>query len=114
MAQELHLRNAATFGDAHSERVRALPGCERFRTGISLRVPAKKSCELSKSSSSKDRLIFFVSFPYFGRSGSITSLGPKSESVELLNFGRLGVDVPGRGAAMSREDKDDIGEILVH
>ena len=114
MAQELHLQNAATFGDAHSKRVLALPGRERFRTGISLRVPAKKSSELSKSGPWEDRFILFVSFPYLGKSGSITSLGPESESVELLDFKRLGAEVPDRSAAVSREGKDDIGEILVH
>ena len=114
MAQELHLQNAATFGDAHSKRVLSLPGRERFRTGISLRVPAKKPLELSKSGLSEDRFILFVSFPYFGKSGSITSLGPESESVQLLDFKRLGAEVPDHSARMSREDKDDIGEILVH
>ncbi|PUU79595.1 hypothetical protein B9Z19DRAFT_1081323 [Tuber borchii] len=114
MAQELHLQNAATFGDAHSKRVLALPGRERFRTGISLRVPAKKSSELSKSGSCEDRSIFFVSFPYFGKSGSITSPDPKNESVELLDFNRLGVDVPDRSAAVGPKGKGDIGEILVH
>ena len=114
MAQELHLQNAATFGDAHSERVSALPGRDRFRTGISLRVPAKKSSELPGSGSWEDRIILFVSFPYFGKPSSITSLGPGSESVGLLDFPRLGVDVPDRSATMSPRDKDDIGEILVH
>ena len=114
MAQELHLQNAATFGDAHSKKVLALPGRERFRTGISLRVPAKKSSELSKSGPWEDRFILFISFPYFGGSGGITSLGPESESVELLDFKRLGADVSGHSAAVSGEDKDDVGEILVH
>jgi len=83
MAQELHLQNAATFGDAHSKRVLALPGRERFRTGISLQVSAKKLSELSKLGPWEDRFMLFVSLPYFGKSGSITSLGPESESGEL-------------------------------
>ena len=113
MAKELHLPNPAAFGDAHSKRVLTLPGRGRFRTGFSLRVP-KNLSELAKSGSSEDRITLFVSFPYFGKSSSRTQLGPGSESVELLDFKPLGVDVPGRSALVSEGDKDDLSEILVH
>ena len=108
MAKELHLPNAATFGEAHLERVLALPGHERFRTGISLRVPSKGPC------SPEDRIILFVSFPYFGKSSSSIQLGPERESVRLLDFKPLGVDVPDRRAVLSEEDRDDVGAMLVH
>ena len=114
MAKELRLPNPATFGDAHSKRVSTLPGRERFRTGFLLRVPSVNPSKLAKSGSSEDRITLFVSFPYFGKSGSSIPLGPESESVELLYFKRLGVDVPGRSAVVSEGDKDDLPEILVH
>ena len=114
MAKELHLPNPTTFGDAHSERAKVLPGRGRFRTGISLRVPSQKPSKLAKPGSSENRITFFVSFPYFGKSSSSAPLGPESESVQLLDFKRLGIDVPDRGAVVSEEDKDDIGGILVH
>ena len=41
-------------------------------------------------------------------------MGPESESVELLDFKHLGADVPNRISLVNVEDKDDIGEILVH
>jgi len=113
MAKELHLPNPATFGEAHSKRVLALPGRGRFRTGFLLWVPPKNPSELAKSGSSEDRITFFVSFPYFGKSGSSTPLGPESESVELLDFKNLGVDVPDRRAVVSRKGKD-VGGIIVH
>jgi len=80
----------------------------------------KKSPESPKS---EDRFILFVSFPYFGGSSEGVPLGPESESVKLLDFKRLGLDVPARRAPVSEEegddisaeeDRDDIGEILVH
>jgi len=114
MAKELHLPDAATFGDAHSKRVRALPGRERFGTGISLRVPSKKPSDLPKSSSPEDRITLFVSFPYFGRSSSSIPLGPEGESVRLLDFKRLGVCVPDGSTAVIGEEEGDIGGILIH
>ncbi|PUU79841.1 hypothetical protein B9Z19DRAFT_1063916 [Tuber borchii] len=114
MAKELQLQNANTFGDSHSKRVLALPGRGKFRTGISLRVPSKRPSELARPVSSEDRITLFVSFPYFGQFSGSSPLGPESESVELLDFKHLGVDAPDRSAVISREEKDDIGEILVH
>ena len=115
MAKELHLPNSATFGDAHSKRVLTLPGRERFRTGFSLRIPSKTPSELAKLGSSEDRITLFVSLPYFGKSsGSSILSGPESESVRLLDFKDLGVDVPGRSAAAPGEEKDHIAGILVH
>jgi len=113
MAKELHLPNPATFGDAHSKRVLTLPGRGRFRTGFSLRVPPKNSSALAKSGSSENRITLFVSFPYFGKSSGSIPLGPESESVELLNFKHLEVDLPDRSAVVSGED-NSLGEILVH
>jgi len=63
--------------------------------------------------SSEDRITLFVSFPYFGKSSSSVPLGPESESIELLDFKSLGVDVPDRRGVISPED-GDIGGILVH
>jgi len=100
--------------DAYSQRVRALPGLGRFRTGISLRAPSKKPSELAKSGSSEDRFILFVSFPYFGRSSEGTSSGSESESVGLLDFKRQGIDDLNLGAMASEEERDPIGEMLVH
>ena len=114
MAKELHLPNPTTFGDAHSKRVLTLPGCGRFRTGFSLRVPYKNSSELAKPGSSEDRITLFVSFPYFGKSSDSITLGQASESVKLLDFKRPGTDVPDPIPVMSEGDKDDIEEILVH
>ena len=113
MAKELHLPNPTTFGDAHSKRVLTFPGRGRFRTGFSLRVPTKNPSELAKSGSSEDRITLFVSFPYFGKSSSSIPLGPGSESVELLDFKRLEVDLPDRSAVVSGEN-NGLGEILVH
>jgi len=113
MAKELHLPNATTFGDAHSKRVLSLPGREKFRTGISLRVPSKKPLEPSKSGSLEDRTILFVSFPYFGESRKWVEFGHKRESVTLLEFKRLGVGVRGRRGAFGQEVSDDIGGISV-
>ncbi|KAG0638286.1 hypothetical protein HOY80DRAFT_923041 [Tuber brumale] len=104
----------AAFMDAHLLRVQALPGCERFRTGISLRVPFKKPPELSRSDLPEDISTLFISVPYLGKYTSRIQLGPESESVRLLDFGRLGADVPYRGVGASEEEGDDIGEILVH
>jgi len=113
VAKVLHLRNPATFGEAHSKRVQALPGRGRFRTGFSLRVPPKNQSGLANPGPSEDRITLFVSFPYSGKASSSIPLGPESESVELLDFRSLGVDVPDRRAVANPEDKD-IGGILVH
>ena len=107
--------------DAHLQRVRQLPGHGRFRTGISLRAPFKEpsklpksgSRELSKLGPSEDRFILFVSFPYFGESSQEIALGPQSETVRLIDFGSLGIDVPDRGA-VAKGEGDDIRGILVH
>ncbi|PUU82961.1 hypothetical protein B9Z19DRAFT_1061393 [Tuber borchii] len=114
MAKELHLPNPAAFSDAHSKRVLTLPGFGRFRTGFSLRAPSKNPSELAKPGSSEDRITLFVSFPYFGKSSSSIPLGPESESVQLLDFKHLGVEVPDRSTVVSERDKDTLGEILVH
>ena len=113
MAKDLHLPNPSTFGDAHSNRVLALPGRERFRTGISLRAPSKKPSELARPGSPEEKITLFVSFPYFGKSSGSIQLGPESESVRLLDFKRLEIDVPDRSAVLTREE-DDIAEVLVH
>ena len=97
--------------DTYSQRVRALPGCERFRTGISLRAPLGEPSELSGLGSSEDRFILFVSFPYFGESSGEVTLGPESESVKLLDFKRLGVSVPSHMVGV--EERDDIREIAM-
>jgi len=94
MAKVLHLPNPATFGEAHSRRVLALPGRGRFRTGFSLRVPPKNQSQLAKPSPSEDRITLFVSFPYFGKSNNSIPMGPESESVELLHFKRMETDIP--------------------
>ena len=115
MAKELHLPSPVTFCDAHSKRVLTLPGRGRFRTGFSLRIPSNKPSEFAKPGSSEARITLFVSLPYFGKSsGSSILSGPESESVRLLDFKDLGVDVPGRSAAAPGEDKDHIAGILVH
>jgi len=113
MAKVLHLPNPATFGEAHSKRVLALPGRGNFRTGFSLRVPPGNHSEFSKPGLSADRITLFVSFPYFGQAGSSIPLGPESESVKLLDFKRLEVDVPDRRAVVNPED-EAIADILVH
>ena len=107
-------------------RVRKLPGHGRFRTGISLRAPLGKPSESSQPSSSEARFILFVSFPYFGGSSEGIALDSESESVNLLDFKGLGVDVPahrapagggGRGSVReisAEEEGDSIGKILVH
>jgi len=114
MAKVLHLPNPATFGEAHSKRVLALPGRGNFRTGFSLRVPPGNHSEFSKPGLSADRITLFVSFPYFGQASSSIPLGPGSESLKLLDFKRLGAGVPHHSAVMSREDPAANGEILVH
>ncbi|PUU82948.1 hypothetical protein B9Z19DRAFT_253989 [Tuber borchii] len=113
IAEKLGLTNPTTFKDAHSERVGALSGRGCFRTGLFLRAPFKKPAELSKSGSSKDRITLYVSLPYFGKSSRGIQLGPESESVELLDFKRLEVDLPHR-RALVREEIDDVGEVIVH
>ncbi|PUU82950.1 hypothetical protein B9Z19DRAFT_1190011 [Tuber borchii] len=146
MAEKLGLKkkDEAAFMGGYLKRVRDLPGREGFRTGISLRASFKKPSDSSKSGlpespksgssrvsrpgSSEDRFILFVSFPYFGRSSEKITLGPTSESVKLLDFKRLGVDVPDRKPGVIEEERDYIrdmsveqegisveeGEILVH
>ena len=123
MGEKLGLQRGGetTLMRAFLHRVRALPGHGRFRTGVSLQAPFKKSSELSRSGSSEDRFIFFVSFPYFGQPSEKIELDLERESVKLLEFKRLGADVRGHRAAASREGSDDTretsvekGEILVH
>ena len=108
--------------NSHLQRIRKLPGHERFRTGISLQAPFKKPGEFPRSES---RFILFVSFPYFGGSSQGAKLNSESESVKLLDFKRLGLGLPARRAPASKEERDDIeetpgeegddiGEILVH
>ena len=108
-------KDETAFMDAYSQRVRELPGRGRFRTGVSLRAPSnKKPSDLAKLGSSDVRFILFVSYPYFGRSSEEIPLGPESESVGLLDFKRLGVGNPDPRAVASEEEKDTIGEMLVH
>ena len=116
MAEKLGLQQEGetAFMDAYSQRVRALPGHRRFRTGVSLRAPFKKPSELPKSGSSEDRFILFVSFPYFGRSSEEITLGQERESLKLLDFRLLGVDACERRVKVSEEERADIGEILVY
>ena len=114
--------DGAAFKGAYLQGVRDLPGPGRFRTGISLRAPFKEPSKLPKSNSpeppklgsSDDRFILFVSFPYFGESSQDIALGPESETVRLLDFGSLEIDVPDRSAVVSEEGRDDIRRILVH
>ena len=107
------------------ERVRELPGDGHFRTGVSLQALFKEPPELPRPGSSEDRFILFVSFPYFGGSSQGIVLDSESESVKLLDFKRLGLDLPVRRAPATEEERDDIqeisaeerdeiGEILVH
>jgi len=94
MAEKLGLE--AAFMQAYSQRVRELPGHGRFRTGISLRAPFKRLSESSGDSSSEDRFILFLSFPYFGRYNKGVGPSLESESVTLLNFKRLKVHASDR------------------
>ena len=112
MGEKLGLQRESetAFMDAYLRTVRTLPGRGRFRTGVSLREPFKEPLELSRS---EDRFVLFVSFPYFGGSSEGIALGPESESVNLLDFKRLGVDLPDRSAMVSGES-NGVGEILVH
>jgi len=113
MAQKLGLQREGetTFMDSYSQRVRALPGRGRFRTGISLRASFKEPSGLPKPGSLEDRFIFFLSFPYFGESSEDISLDHQSESLQLSGFRLLGVD---RRVEVSEEERAGIGEILVH
>ena len=123
MAEKLGLKEEgkADFMGGCLKRVRELPGREGFRTGISLQAYFKEPSDLfnpgppesPKSGSSKDRFILFASFPYFGRCGQNVILSPKSESVKLMDFKRLGVDVPDCKPGVSGEGRDYIGEISV-
>ncbi|KAG0128939.1 hypothetical protein HOY82DRAFT_621337, partial [Tuber indicum] len=103
-----------TFTDAHLQRIRRLPGHERFRTGISLRVPFKKLSNQSTSGLSEDRSTLFISIPYLGKYDSRVLLRPECESVKLLEFKHLGVHLPCRAVEASVEERDEIGKILVH
>ena len=104
-----------TFMEAYLQRIRALPGREQFRTGISLWAPLGEPSKLPQSGSSEARIILFVSFPYFGGSGKEITLGPKSESVKLLDFKRLGAGSPsGKAVASEEEERGGIGKPLVH
>ena len=108
------LREGETaFMSAYLQRVRALPGRGRFRTGVSLRIPFKEPSESCWPGSPEDRFILFVSFPYFGGSSEIR-LGPESESVKLLDFKRVEFDVSNPSTAVSEGERDDLEEILVH
>ncbi|RPB03055.1 hypothetical protein L873DRAFT_1841387 [Choiromyces venosus 120613-1] len=93
------------FKDSHSNRVHALPGRKRFRTGISLRAPFQNS--------SDNGFTLFVSFPYFGKSSSGITLGSERESVGLLDFKRLGVHVHDDRTREFVEEAG-AGDILVH
>jgi len=98
--------DGTAFMRAHLQRVRALPGRGRFKTGISLRAP------FSGRGALEDIIILFISFPYFGGSSEEIRLDLESESVKLIDFKGLGVD-PHDGAVV-REERDNIGKILVH
>ncbi|PUU82954.1 hypothetical protein B9Z19DRAFT_1190015 [Tuber borchii] len=98
--------------DAYSQRVRALPGRGRFRTGISLRASFREPFGPPKSGSSEDGFILFVSFPYFGESSKNISLDPETESIKLLDFKGLGVEASNCNAVVSKE-RDDIAKITV-
>jgi len=76
-------------------------------------LPPKNQSEWANPGPSEDRITLFVSFPYFGKASRSTPLGQESESVELLDFKRLGVDVPDRRAMMNQEN-EAIAEILMH
>ena len=109
------LRDGGTaFMSAHLQRVQALPGRGRFRTGISLLAPFKRPSEFSESSPLRDRIILFLSFPYFGGSSEEVGLDSESESVKLMDFKRLGIDAPHDRAGVRENEKDNIGDILVH
>ncbi|KAG0633173.1 hypothetical protein HOY80DRAFT_1141617 [Tuber brumale] len=110
----LQKEGETAFMDAHLRRVQALRGRERFRTGISLRVPFNKPPELSGSDLPEDISTLFISVPYLGKYTSRIQLGPQSESVRLLDFKQLGAKVPYHRDEESREERDDIGKILVH
>ena len=99
---------------AYLQRVRALPGHGRFRTGVSLLAPFKKPSELSRPGSSDARFILFVSFPYFGGSSEEITLGSERESVKLLDFKPRGAGAPDSRVAASEKERVGKGEILVH
>ena len=115
MAEKLGLKEEGetAFMGGYLKRVRELPGREGFRTGISLRASFKEPSDSPNSGSSGDRFILFASFPYFGRSTQKATLSPKSESVKLLDFRRLVVDVPDCKPGVSEDRRDYIEEILV-
>ncbi|KAG0633175.1 hypothetical protein HOY80DRAFT_1141619 [Tuber brumale] len=110
----LQKEGETAFMDAHLQRVQALPGRKRFRTGISLRVPFNKPPESSRSGLPEDICTLFISVPYLGKYTGRIQLGPQSESVRLLDFKQLGAKVPYRRVEASEEEGDDIEKILVH
>ncbi|PUU80824.1 hypothetical protein B9Z19DRAFT_682159 [Tuber borchii] len=116
MGKKLSLQQEGKSGfmDVYLRRVRELPGHRRFRTGISLWAPSKGLPGLPRSRSSEHRFLLFVSFPYFGGSSQDIRLDPESETVRLLDFGRVGIDVPDRSAIVDEKERDDIRRILVH
>ena len=112
MGEKLGLQRdgETAFMDEYLPRVRELPGCGRFRTGISLRAPLKRPSEASGHGSSGDRFVLFVSFPYFGRSNEKVVLSPENESVTLLDFKSLGAHSSDRRVAVSEEEGGSRGE----
>ena len=112
---DLGRKGEATFMGAHLQRVRALPGHRRFRTGVSLQAALKAPWERRLPHLSKYGFILFVSFPYFGTSSEEITLGQQRESLKLLDFKFLGVDSHDRRVQVSEEEVVvRIGEILVH
>lgn len=117
----LQRKGETTFMNQYAQRIRALPGRRFFRTGISSLAPLKKSSELSRPCSSGDRFILMVSFPYFGEASEKVTLCPRSESVKLLDFKRLGLGAPDCTTVRCKAEIDyaggllvDIGDTLVH
>jgi len=96
--------------DEYSQRVRALPGRGRFRTGVSLRSSFKELSESPKSSSPVDKFLFSVSFPYFGGPSEGFSWDPGGESVRLLDFKHQGVDAPDLKTVVSGERDNRRGD----
>jgi len=116
MGEKLALQGAGEtgFARAYLQGVQALPGCGRFRTGISLWASPHEPLELLKSGSPEDKLILFTSFPYFGESRGEITFGSECESVALLDFNNLGARVHGRRPVASEKGGDGFEKILVH
>ena len=108
MAEKLGLQKESktTFMSAYLQRVRALPGHGRFRTGVSLRAPFEEPSVPPKLGSSEGGFTLFVSFPYFGESSEKVELGSQRESIKPLEFKPLRVRVRGRRAAVDKEESD--------